>query len=219
MLTIGMTLILELIDSAKSEQYRCRVVDIVDQSIFIDYPVNMNTNKTAFLLNGTSLNASFVATEQNAFMFHSSVVGRTRSKIPMIQLSYPGDDRLIRIQRRQYVRVDSSLDIAIHPITSNMSPFVTVTTDISAGGVAIILPNKMDISFGTILSINLVLPMKKGDISYLTLKGKAVRVIEVNPDQRKLSVEFLDVNDQDQQSLIRYCFEKQLDNRKKAMID
>ena len=31
----------------------------------------------------------------------------------MLKLSYPGDDQLIKIQRREFVRVDTAIDVAV----------------------------------------------------------------------------------------------------------
>ncbi|WP_338470113.1 flagellar brake protein [Niallia sp. XMNu-256] len=55
MLTIGDTLILEPRDNEHSEKYKCRLVEKSDGIIYIDYPINMKTNQTTFLVDGTQL--------------------------------------------------------------------------------------------------------------------------------------------------------------------
>ncbi|WP_347939853.1 PilZ domain-containing protein [Peribacillus simplex] len=43
----------------------------------------------------------------------------------------------MKIQRRQYVRLDVTLDTAIHPEHTEFTPFRALTEDISAGGASI----------------------------------------------------------------------------------
>ncbi len=151
MINIGETIILEPKNSV-DEKYRCKLVEKNGEQLFIDYPVNMTTGKTVFLLDGTQLKATFVGKDNTIYLFETEVKGRTKQNIPMIVLSFPEEEDLVRIQRRQYVRVDTSVDVAIQPINGEFDPFVTVTSDISAGGAAIILPLKKSLEPETIFN-------------------------------------------------------------------
>jgi c-di-GMP-binding flagellar brake protein YcgR len=55
----------------------------------------------------------------------------------MMQLLLPEAKTFVKIQRRQFVRLDVILDTAIHPEHSEFTPFLALTEDISAGGASI----------------------------------------------------------------------------------
>ncbi len=44
MLKIGMSLTLEPLDNDLDEKYRCKIADIEEDRIYIDYPKNLKTN-------------------------------------------------------------------------------------------------------------------------------------------------------------------------------
>ena len=40
----------------------------------------------------------------------------------------------MKIQRSQFVRIETAVDVAIHPMNREFEPFTAMTEDISAGG-------------------------------------------------------------------------------------
>ncbi len=217
MINIGETIILEPRNSDDNEKYRCKLVDINDKHLFIDYPVNMKTGRTVFLLDGTQLKASFISKDNSVYLFETEVQGRTKQNIPMITLLAPEVDNLVKIQRRQYVRVDTAIDVALHPLNGEFIPFVTVTSDISAGGASIILPLNTTFEPDTIFNLWIVLTMQSGDFQYLTLKSRSIRVIAGREGERdKMPIEFLDISDSERQLIIRYSFERQINLKRKG---
>lgn len=166
MLKIGDTIILESRNEKEVHEYKSKVTEIFSDRIYIDYPVNKKTGKTVYLINGMQFKASFVGKDESLYLFDTEVTGKVREPIPMLVLSYPRDGKLVRIQRRQYVRVEANVDIAIHPLHGELLPFATITTDISAGGAAIVLPERAAALLpGTVVEAWLVLHMKSGDWS------------------------------------------------------
>ncbi|KHE72148.1 flagellar brake protein, partial [Halobacillus sp. BBL2006] len=130
---IGMPITLELQkrDQEKPEKYKCKLVDRHQTSISIDYPVNVRTKKTGFFLEGTEFQASFVGEDESVYKFDTEVIQRRKTNIPMIVLKFPGEKELVRIQRRKYVRVESSVDAVIKDNNHSLN---TITHDISGGG-------------------------------------------------------------------------------------
>lgn len=210
MLKIGDVLSLELKESDKLEKYRCKLVEKKGQYIYIDYPVNTVTNKTAFFLDGTQIKCSFVDQDGAVYAFDSEILGRFKQKIPMLILSYPGKEHLIKIQRRQYVRIETSIDIAIHSPHSEFKPIVTVTDDFSAGGASVILPNSVGFRSGMEIDCWIVLPLQNGDYHYFTFPSKIVRIIPLDDNRSKISIQFLAITSQQRQTLLRFCFDRQL---------
>lgn len=217
MLKIGVALTLELRYGEKFEKFKCKLVERKGQHLYIDYPINMETNRTAFLLEGTQLKCSFVDQDGVVYLFQSEVLGRVKQKIPMLLLSYPGDGRLIKIQRRQFVRIETSVDVAIHSKHHEFVPFTTVTDDISAGGAAIIATNGAPFVNGQEVICWFVLPMQDGDYHYLKFDSKIVRIISLDKDRIKISLQFLEISPHERQILLRFCFDQQLMMRKKGL--
>ncbi|SFA46307.1 c-di-GMP-binding flagellar brake protein YcgR, contains PilZNR and PilZ domains [Parageobacillus thermantarcticus] len=217
MLKVGDTLTLEPMEG-EGEQYKSKVEEIGESYIHIDYPVHTKTGKTVFLLNGMQFKASFIGDDNGLYLFETEVIGKVRQPIPMVVLSYPGTDKLVRVQRRRYVRVEANADVAIHPLQQEFTPFTTMTTDISAGGAAIVLPQQQQTQLvpGMVVETWLALAMRSGEYHYLKLKAKIVRIFQAeNSDVYKASLQFFDVSPQDRVLLIRYSFERQLEMRKK----
>lgn len=219
MLNIGDSLTLELKYSDKHERFKCKIVERKGSYYYIDYPVNMETNKLAFFMDGTQLKCSFVGHDGSVYLFESEVMGRVKQNIPMVILNYPGDDNLVKLQRRQYVRVETAVDVAVHPENAKIKPFVTITDDISAGGMAIIVSNRLEIPEGLLLNTWLVLPMQSGEYHYLQLKSKAIRAFSLDGERNKISLQFTEVSPQDRQILLRFCFDRQVSMRKKGLLE
>lgn len=217
MLKIGDTIILESRNEKEVHEYKSKVTEIFSDRIYIDYPVNKKTGKTVYLINGMQFKASFVGKDESLYLFDTEVTGKVREPIPMLVLSYPRDGKLVRIQRRQYVRVEANVDIAIHPLHGELLPFATITTDISAGGAAIVLPERAAALLpGTVVEAWLVLHMKSGDYHYMKIPSKVIRVFQVEGSHvYKASLQFLAMEPKERVLLIRYSFERQLELRKK----
>jgi c-di-GMP-binding flagellar brake protein YcgR len=210
---LGTNLILEPTFAEKTEKYRCKVVDLQENLVLIDYPIDTKTNKTAFLMDGTQLLASYVEEAKSAFAFQTEVLGKHKGQIPMIKLSYPGDSEIIKIQRRDFVRVDTAIDISVQ---FGDKKFQFVTDDISAGGSAVILNREVNFNEGDEVTLLIPLAFNNGDIKYITTTASVVRIWDRDL-QRLASLQFTDTDDLDKQQIVRFCFERQLLLRKKEM--
>ncbi|MFK4997755.1 flagellar brake protein [Bacillus sp. N9] len=132
MLKIGMEIMIELHNQGKEEMYKSKIVDVRDDQIYIYYPINTETNRTSYLQANTTMYVNFVSENLTAYTFQTYVNGRIRHPVPMLILHYPGKKSLLKIQRRQYVRIAVSIDVAFEFFESG-SKFATVTEDFSAG--------------------------------------------------------------------------------------
>ncbi|WP_176483706.1 MULTISPECIES: flagellar brake protein [Bacillus] len=215
MLKEGLTLTLIIHNENGNDKYRCKVQEVGNSELLIDYPIHLFTEKTTFLMNGTPVTASFVAEEGAAYEFSSEIIGRTKKAIPLIKLLLPPKETFTKIQRREYVRVESSVDTAVHSVTRTFKPFVTVTHDISAGGCAINLPKGVFLDEDAYITLDLVMHYNNDDIQYLKVEGKVIRMFEgVDKGRHRASIKFLNLKDIERQHVIKYCFEQQLLKRK-----
>lgn len=219
MFKIGQILLLEQKYSTEKEKYKCMVVEIGDGTFYIDYPIDVHTGKVAFLVDGTQLKASYTDDEKGTYLFDTEVFNKVKGRIPMIQLSLPPEETFIKIQRRQFVRIDSSVDIAIHPFEGEFAPFRTVTDDLSAGGAAIHLKKNMQLNGATFVNIWLALPLNSGEITYLQLRSKVIRIVELKNGSNILSVQFVSPSKNETQIIMRYIFEKQVEMKKRGLME
>ncbi|MCP3763213.1 flagellar brake domain-containing protein [Domibacillus sp. A3M-37] len=219
MLEPGRTITMEPFDgNDKKEEYRCKVVDIEEGKLFIDYPVSVQTNRTVFLLDGMQLAVSFIdpAASSAIFLFHTEVIGRVKKEIPMLMLHDPGLNNYVRVQRRKFVRVQKAVDVAVE--VDGMPSFSSVTEDISAGGMAIVLPESAHADKGTEAKVYGVIPSQHTEPRYIEAMAELVRIYEDKKSGRRVgSFQFKDLVYAEQQMLMRFCFEQQLQLRKKGV--
>ncbi len=212
-LKLGTNLLLEPTFSSKAEKYRCKVVDQDNHSIFINYPVDTSTNKSVILTDGTQLKVTFVDETKAVYAFPTEVLGRKLGQVPMIKLSIPNPTEILKIQRRNYVRIEHALDIAIE---YEGEKFQFITEDFSAGGIAVILNKEVNFRDGDRVSILLPLAFNNGDMKYVFSDAKVIRIWD-KQDITIASLEFIDADDTDKQHIVRFCFERQLLLRKKGI--
>lgn len=210
-LKIGTSLQLEELMASEPTFYKSRVIDYENEYlIHIDYPVHLQTNRTGFLLNGTELAVIFVDDYKTTYRFLTKVVGRSIENVPVLKIIYEGDDQLEKIQRREYVRVDVSLDASL--ATESGERYNLVTTDLSAGGVAINIKDIDSFEEGDFVDLLIVVPQEDDPPFYLSVDAKVVRVWEA--EQRRLaSFQFVELDDEVRQQVVRYCFDRQLKER------
>ncbi|MET0961030.1 MAG: flagellar brake domain-containing protein [Psychrobacillus psychrotolerans] len=210
---LGTQLILEPTFTDKTEKYQCKVVDLDDQFIYIDYPMDSLSNRTVFLMDGMQLRASFVEESKAVYAFQTEVLGKKSKQIPMIKLALPPDSEFLRIQRRDFVRVNTSIDISVQ---FEEERYQFVTDDISAGGTAIILNTPVNFKASDEVSLLIPLLFNNGDIKYVSTLAQVIRIWEKG-SLTIASLHFTDTDDLDKQQIVRFCFERQLLIRKKTM--
>ncbi|KQL53688.1 pilus assembly protein PilZ [Heyndrickxia shackletonii] len=215
MLKVGMSLTLEPLDNDADEQYKCKVADFEGDRIYIDYPINTKTNRTTFLVNSMTLNVVYISENNVAYKFRTQVIGKVKKNIPLIILHFPGADHLEKIQRRQFVRIETAVDVSVSlPQSKQLIP--TITEDISAGGCAVLLPRNIKVDQNEEGEGLFVLPLQTGHV-YLRLPFSVIRMWE-SDGKNVASLKFLDISAKEKQSLLRFCFERQLEHRKKGLL-
>ena len=212
-LKIGTLLILEPTYTTRNEKFRCKVVELQNNMIFIDYPINLETNKTAFLLDGAQFRVTFTTEKKESYSFYTEVLGRRAGNIQMILLSCPPPEEFIKIQRREYVRVETPVDIAVK---FDGRHYQFVGEDISAGGMAVILKAPVGFKEGNAVKMMIVLPFTNGDIRYVETDAMVMRIFEKD-DVNIATFNFTATDDFDKQQIVRFCFERQVLIRKKEL--
>ncbi len=209
LLSIGTIIVIDKDFTKDGEKFKSKVVDIGDGFVMIDYPTHIETGRTAFFMDGTQLHVTFINSSKMSYAFSTEVGGRLNKGIPMIKLSYPGDDQLIKIQRREFLRVESAIDIAVEK-DGLFTQYVAA--DLSAGGVALTLKKPDAFKIDELLSLTIVLPFMNHEIKYVKADARVTRVWE-KEDKLIASLQFETINQIERQYVIRFCFERQLQMR------
>lgn len=210
-LKIGTALTLQPTYTDRVEEFHCKIVEQNGNILFIDYPVNTVTKKTAFLVDGAQFRATFITEDKITYAFNTEVLGRQMGNIPTIMLTVPPAEDFVKIQRREFVRVRTAVDVSVE-FKSVYYQFVT--EDISAGGIALILNSDVPFNDGDPIKLTIVLPYTNGDIRYVKATANVIRIFEKD-NRRFASIQFKEMDDIDKQYIVRFCFERQLMIRKK----
>lgn len=218
-LGIGDSLFLEMEDSTnhKIVKFRSRVVEMNDDEIYIDLPINESTGKTGFFYLGTQFKA-IANTQDGLFSFSTEIIARKKENIPMLVLSHPDQTNINRSQRRKYVRMPATVDVAVHSLRGSFSPFVTMSIDLSGGGAAISLPSNHPLVEREEIQCWFVLPMHSGEWKYPVVPCEVIRLFkDKNSGKHRASLNFINISENDRMAIIRYCFEKEIQMRNKLV--
>lgn len=213
------TLELKHSDQEEPDVFRCKLVETHDDVLYIDYPVNQQSGKTGFFFEGTQFKATFVGKDESVYVFDTEVRGRKKLTIPVLALHFPRKEHILRIQRRQYVRIETAVDVAVHPQNEHEPSFTSITNDISGGGAAVIASSEHSIVEGQIMEVWFIIPLTSGETQYIRTISRVVRLWKGNSKERdKLSLEFDEIEENDRQLIIRFCFERQLSDRRRGIL-
>lgn len=194
------------------KQFRSKVMNVLDGKIIVDIPIDVSTNKSSHFYNGTFFYTSFVGKDNAVYSFNSELLEKKIiDNIPCFIIKDPGEEKYVRTQRRNYVRIETSLNIALHPINDEFAPFAASTFDISGGGAAVLIPRGKVMPHHGELKCWIALNMDSGEIHYISALCKIVRVHQKSSDGlEQASLQFKTIDNVERQKIIRYCFERQI---------
>src|SRR5690625_117992 len=212
---VGDTLVMKL--STSDKLYRCKVIDFIDDFIAIDHPINIQTNKSITLPKHAKLIINYIK-DGNIYEFPTTIVRQTKINIPALLINRPNKDDIRRIQRREFVRVQTDVDIAVHCPNKTFTPFTTVTGDISGGGALIITPPKK-VDFRPKQKVELFFSLRYDDepYKYVHTTAEIVLVRQINA-VKTFSVKFLLPSERMREQIINYCFYVQRKRQKERKV-
>ncbi|WP_232735765.1 flagellar brake protein [Alteribacter populi] len=217
LIKVGEILHLELnMEQDNISRYRSKVADLNNESIFIHFPVGVHDSKPHFFPEETRFKGWFLGKDDAIYLFESNVTGKLGGQIPVIVLKKPEKENLIRIQRRQYVRVDTCLDVAVGSVNNDFSAFTTTSLDLSGGGLQIVLPHDHSLSENMEVTAWLPLSFQSNPVEYVKAESKVIRIRNKNASIRA-SLKFITMEENERQKVIRFCYERQVQHRKKEM--
>lgn len=219
---IGQTLRLNLVDAwdeNRDHTLKTRVADLRDDTAVIELPISEKTGRTAPLLTGTECDVWYIGEDGSRYEFRSTIIGRQTENIPVLLMSLPSKDAVIRNQRRNYLRIQTAVEIAVKmddPL--RQYHFLARTVDLSGGGLSFTCEDNMRLQEKDSLEIWLSLPSKAGQVHHAFALGEIVRQKPADEKGKHqwVSVKFTKINESDRAKIVRTCYERQLEMRKKA---
>lgn len=191
MIEIGETVLLEYIEENELKKAKSKAVSIENNELLIAYPVDVVTGRTVILHNDMEVTVEFVGKDEVPYRFISRIKGKVKDKLQMICLEVPPREKMKRIQRRQYVRTDAVLNVQIQP--GNEEEIRTLSYNISAGGIAVVLADGLSFQSGESLRLIIRLPEEEHTRQIET--EAVVRRIFNDPksEKRKMTLEYSEI--------------------------
>jgi len=204
------------INLAETITYRSKIIDRTEKELMIDYPVDIGQYVNLPILPEQTINIEYLK-KGNVFTFNAKVKRINRSPILSFVIDIPEQGTIQKIQRREYVRINTDVNIAVHSLHQSFEPFSTVTQDISGGGAAIITPHHLTLNQGELVLLYIVLKSSYSDFEYIKTKAEIIRTMTLN-EVRSTSVKFDFFDERDRQKIIKFCFEIQREKLKKQVF-
>lgn len=217
---VGIVLNLEIKDSQTGNinQYYCKLIEKNNDYMIIDYPIHTKTKRTSFFSIGTIVLVSYIGDDHAVYQFHSKINARLKMNIPALAINKPEQKDMERIQRREYVRIETAVDIAAHSTDNLFPPLVTLTSDISGGGLSFISEKSINMKIESKVDVWLPLQLQNKEFHYIYSQAEIVYIKEMNSRVNLVSLKFTTISKQDRQNIIRFCFEKQRESRQKELL-
>lgn len=189
------------------EEYASRIIDIKDDLYTIENPVRKS--ELVMFLNGSKIKVTYMIENQGMHYFEAEVIEKLRDTPPVIKIRKISD--IQKNQRRNFYRIDACIDVEIRKIDDIIIE-KTVSSDISAGGMRV-NTNQL-FKLGDIVEITFMLGSVK-----IEVEAKTVKIWDLPGDGVSISLEFLNLTENEQDIIVKFIFEKQRENLKKGMSE
>lgn len=222
---IGQSLRLSLVslDEEKSAQtFKSRIADLQSDVASIELPINENTGRSGPFYVGDEYNVWYIGEDGSRYDFRTEILGKQADNIPVLLIKMPTKEEISRTQRRNYLRVNMSVEIAVKLDDSVRSyHFLARTVDLSGGGLSFTCPDEIRLKEQDRVNMWICMPSKSGTIAHASAVGEIIRckAPEQQGTHQWISAKFIQVNEADRAKIIRACYERQLELRKKGVVE
>ena len=204
--------VLPVQDQDSANTLRSRVADIDDQYIWLEIPLDEKSRRYHRPMIGEKLQIFYFTRNGIKHTFNTETMELKKDTIPLFAVRKPELSEITSEQRRNFLRVDAQLEIAVK--LGDKVRFTAITEDVGGGGCSFRVDRKYPLEPGVTLSCWLLLNYRNGNIAHAKFEGEIVRVKHEEGLKSLVMMRFKDISDSEQQKIIRYCFERQLDMHK-----
>jgi c-di-GMP-binding flagellar brake protein YcgR len=215
-LRINQKVEIELADSNRkntvSEKYPSRVEDMNDNSVVLASPIKDRI--PVFIPVDGRIDVSF-SDPSGSYMFSTRVQKYIRELVNQIVVAKPTE--LIRIQQREYVRLNVNVGIRIAVTNGGeFSEHEGVTNDLSGGGCRVAVPGSMTFEHNQEVSFSMELNKKtiigKGRIIWQKIEREPDK-----PDRVLIGVQFERLSEDNVKFIMQYVYLQQIEFRRKGL--
>lgn len=152
--------------------------------------------------------------EDNSYAFTTNIIARRREPIPVLIVNKP--EKIVKIQRRAYVRIPASIPINYRLVPQGQSFESGMTVDISGGGTLFLSKSKLEP--GQILEVEICLPNRPKVVCQAEVK-RFIPPETGGANTYKIAVEFKDITENQRDQIFNFIFEKQREWIKKGLLN
>ncbi|MBD3918773.1 PilZ domain-containing protein [Paenibacillus sp. PR3] len=192
-------------------EYKTRIADERDDDFCVEMFIHERTGRFKRPLIGDALTAVYVNEEGVQHFFETQVTGFINDTVQLIRIQKPDLASITKTQRRNYLRVAATLEVAA--LTPDGDRFNALTDDVGGGGVSFICEGSTKLEEANLLDCWLLLSYKNGTIEHASFQASIVRLNTLSTGRLHVMAKFENITNSDRQKIIRYCFERQLDFR------
>ncbi len=190
------------------EYYQSRLVETGERDLFIDIPLHAS-DRTALDPAGQDVWVEYHGRDGALRRFRTQVLELVYLPSPAWRIVRPKPDDIAREQRREFVRVDTDIDVKLTVRLESGVQHVTVRAhDISGGGLSVWLPRTMVLHPGMTVEAQFILPNPEYPVH---ARCTVIRVGDRNERGMALaSMKFEELKESVRQRIIQYTFWRQL---------
>lgn len=201
-------IIQENLETQEQTNYFSFIESISEQSMLILSPFCEDLQLQSKVGDTISIRAT---TEECAYFFEAIFLGYRWNGVSLWEISLPL--HIKRSQLREFVRVKISLEVKIEFIDEHLQHKVikTLTKDVSAGGLQIVMPVAPPADSKVMVVLSLA------DQTTLKVKGEFVRIKYPKTESQKhfASIKFCELDKKLTNKIVKYIFDKQIEQRQK----
>ena len=210
---------IELLDYQKTdnparEKYSSRVEDLDENCITLASPIKDRV--PVFIPVGGRISVAFMD-PSGSYMFTTFVKRYKLGLLNQIEVERPTE--LVRVQQRDYVRLNVNVDIRINfTKLQEFYEFEGMTNDLSGGGCRVVIPEQsivfdrnQEISFS--MDLNRKTIIGRGLIVWQKLDREAGR-----PDRVLIGIQFNQITEENIQFIMKYVYMQQIEFRRRGLI-
>jgi c-di-GMP-binding flagellar brake protein YcgR len=210
LLSINEMVIIEKLDE-ENNKYKTRVADIQSDYFSVEVPINIKTGSFKRLKEGEKVAVSYVRDGGNQYHFFTTIINSSVENILTFHLEKPEPKSIKKIQRREYLRIPVDVNLSIEHDGSELR---IISKDISGGGVSFV-DHEHRFAEQDQVSGKVSFEFKNGNQSNVPFRGTIARMNIINNEVKVAVIQFTEINETQRDSIIRFCFERQLEIHKK----
>lgn len=188
------------------EYYNSRLVEATADHLYLDVPLHHETHAALRLSSQDKIVVEFHARDGAKCTFVADYLDELRDPTLMYRINRPKPTDVLKEQRREFVRVPADIEVKLHYGDDSGDKIQRVhTRDISGGGMAVLVPQNVNLRTGSMVQTSFAI-----DANQFNIKCFVIRVAERNERGYSLaSLQFMNIDESNRRKIIQYTFSRQ----------